>query len=162
MFHRQQSKRGLAVVSLALMAGLLILSAPARAQARSGYGASYGASGVSNDVYLLARLIYAEAAGEPYMGKVAVGAVVMNRVRSGIFPNTIAGVIYEPWQFSCVGNWMFNSAPDRDSLNAAIDAMNGVDPTGGALYYFNYHLVTNGWLWSRPCATVIGNHWFTY
>lgn len=162
MFRHQQSRLGLAVVSLAVIAALLVLSAPARAQAGPGYG-SYGASkGASNDVYLLARLIYAEAAGEPYMGKVAVGAVVLNRVRSGMFPNTIAGVIYEPWQFSCVGNWMFNSAPDRDSLNAAIDAMNGVDPTGGALYYFNYHLVTNGWLWSRPFATVIGNHWFTY
>lgn len=129
----------------------MLLSAPAPAEASA-----------SDDLWLLARVIYAEAAGEPYQGKVAVGAVVMNRTRSGIFPSTVAGVIYEPWQFSCVGNYMFNSAPNQDSLNAARDAMNGVDPTGGALFYFNYHTVTNQWLWSKPFAAQIGNHWFTY
>jgi N-acetylmuramoyl-L-alanine amidase len=151
-----QRKRWAALLSAALLAGTFLLSVPARAHASPGYGQ------VSDNAWLLARLIYAEAAGEPYRGKVAVGAVVLNRMRSGIFPRTVAGVIYDPWQFSCVGNWMFNSTPNKDSVNAAIDAMNGVDPTGGALYYFNYHIVTNGWLWSRPFAAVIGNHWFTY
>ncbi|MGE5580842.1 MAG: cell wall hydrolase [Bacillota bacterium] len=144
-------KRWAAVLSVAFLAGVVLLSMPAQADASA-----------SDDLWLMARTIYAEAAGEPYMGKVAVGAVIMNRVRSPLFPNTVAGVIYEPWQFSCVGNWMFNSRPDQDSLNAARDAMNGVDPTGGALFYFNYHTVTNSWLWAKPFAARIGNHWFTY
>lgn len=144
-------KRIAAVLSLVFLAGVILLAAPAPAEA-----------GASSDLWLLARVIYAEAAGEPYRGKVAVGAVVMNRTRSGIFPSTVAGVIYEPWQFSCVGNYMFNSTPNQDSINAARDAMNGVDPTGGALFYFNYHTVTNQWLWSKPFAARIGNHWFTY
>ncbi len=139
-----------AALSVLFLASVVLLSVPARAEAAQG------------DLWLLARVIYAEAAGEPYMGKVAVGAVVMNRTRSGIFPSSVTGVIYEPWQFSCVGNWMFNSAPDQDSMDAARDAMNGVDPTGGALYYFNYHTVTNQWLWSKPFAAQIGNHYFTY
>lgn len=150
------SKRWATLVVAAFVAGVMLLSMPLQAQASGRYGS------VSDDTWLLARLIYAEAAGEPYRGKVAVGAVVMNRVRSGLFPNTVAGVVYEPWQFSCVGNYMFNSTPDQDSVSAAVDAMNGVDPTGGALFYFNYHMVTNTWLWSKPFAAKIGNHWFTY
>jgi N-acetylmuramoyl-L-alanine amidase len=151
-----QRRRWAAFLTAAVVAGAFLLSAPAKVHASPGYGQ------VSDDVWLLARLIYAEAAGEPYQGKVAVGAVVMNRVRSGIFPWTIPGVIYDPWQFSSVGNWMFNSTPDQESISAAIDAVSGVDPTGGALYYFNYHIVTNSWLWSKPFAARIGNHWFTY
>ena len=143
-------------LSLMILFGFVMTSMPGKAHASAGYGA------VSNDTWLLARVVYAEAAGESYQGKVAVGAVVMNRTRSGIFPRTLAGVVYEPWQFSCVGNYMFNSTPDRDSISAAIDAMNGADPTGGALYYFNWHIVTNSWLWSRPYAAMIGNHYFTY
>jgi N-acetylmuramoyl-L-alanine amidase len=147
-------KRWAAFVSVVFLAGVLMVSTPTTAQATRG--------SVSDDTWLLARVIYGEAAGESYQGKVAVGAVVLNRTRSGIFPKTVAGVIYEPWQFSCVGNSMFNSTPNQDSINAAVDAMNGVDPTGGALYYFNYHTVTNQWLWSKPFAAMIGNHWFTY
>ncbi len=143
------------MVAAAMFAAVIFVAMPAaQAASRTGW--------VSDETYLVARVIYAEAAGEPYEGKVAVGAVIMNRVNSNLFPNTIAGVIYEPWQFSCVGNWMFNSAPDQDSIDAAIEAVNGVDPTGGALFYFNYHTVTNTWLWSKPYAAVIGNHWFTY
>lgn len=144
-----------AALSVALLFALTLASVPGRTRA-SGYG------NVSGNTYLLARLIYAEAAGESYQGKVAVGAVVINRTESGIFPRSIAGVIYEPWQFSSVGNSMFNSAPNSACISAAVDAMSGADPTGGALYYFNWHIVSNSWLWSRPYATMIGNHWFTY
>lgn len=147
-----------AALALAIAVAGIMVVAPGKALAYSPYNRSY----TWNELYLLARLVYAEAAGEPYEGKVAVAAVVLNRVRSPWFPDTIAGVIYEPWQFSCVGNWMFNSYPTADCFAAARDALAGWDPTGGALFYFNYHMVSNRWLWSRPFATVIGNHWFTY
>ena len=145
--------------TLALVIAVIFIAAvPATALAYSPWDTSY----TNDELMLLARVIYAEAAGEPYTGKVAIGAVVLNRVRSPLFPDTVAGVIYEPWQFSCVGNWMFNSYPNEESIRAAKDALAGWDPTGGALYYFNYHIVTNQWLWSKPPAGVIGNHWFTY
>jgi len=145
--------------ALVLMVAVNVVAAvPATALAYSPWDTSY----THDELMLMARVIYGEAAGEPYIGKVAVGAVVLNRVRSPLFPDTIAEVIYEPWQFSCVGNWMFNSYPDQDSIRAAKDALAGWDPTGGALYYFNYHIVTNSWLWSKPVARIIGNHLFTY
>ena len=145
--------------ALVLMVAVSVVAAvPATALAYSPWDTSY----THDELMLMARVIYGEAAGEPYIGKVAVGAVVLNRVRSPLFPDTIAEVIYEPWQFSCVGNWMFNSYPDQDSIRAAKDALAGWDPTGGALYYFNYHIVTNSWLWSKPVARIIGNHLFTY
>ncbi len=145
---------------MALAMLTFILSAVAIPAKAAAYGSwSYG---YEADLDLIARVVYAEAAGEPYEGKVAVAAVILNRVKSYLFPNTVAGVVYEPWQFSCVGNWMFNSMPDSDSYAAARDALNGWDPTGGALYYWNYHQVTNSWLWSKPTAAVIGNHWFAY
>lgn len=137
---------------------MLTIASPGIALAYSPWTSNY----TQQEIMLLARLIYAEAAGEPYIGKVAVGAVVLNRVRSYIFPDTIEEVIYEPWQFSCVGNTMFNSYPNSESIRAAKDALAGWDPTGGALYYFNYHTVTNSWLWSKPSMGAIGNHWFTY
>lgn len=145
--------------ALVLMVAVSVVAAvPATALAYSPWDTSY----THDELMLMARVIYGEAAGEPYIGKVAVGAVVLNRVRSPLFPDTIAEVIYEPWQFSCVGNWMFNSYPDQDSIRAAKDALAGWDPTGGALYYFNYHIVTNSWLWSKPVARIIGNHLFIY
>ncbi|MGI6618566.1 MAG: cell wall hydrolase [Bacillota bacterium] len=145
--------------ALVLMVAVSVVAAvPATALAYSPWDTSY----THDELMLMARVIYGEAAGEPYIGKVAVGAVVLNRVRSPLFPDTIAEVIYEPWQFSCVGSWMFNSYPDQDSIRAAKDALAGWDPTGGALYYFNYHIVTNSWLWSKPVARIIGNHLFTY
>lgn len=146
------------MLTLALTIGFFVLATPATAFAYSPWNCGY----TQHELMLLARVIYAEAAGEPYLGKVAVGAVVLNRVRSLSFPDTIEGVIYEPWQFSCVGNRMFNAYPNQESINAAKDALAGWDPTGGALFYFNYHVVTNSWLWSKPAAGAIGNHWFTY
>lgn len=147
-----------AALALVIAVGSFVVTIPSTALAYSSWNSSY----TQQELMLLARLIYAEAAGEPYIGKVAVGAVVLNRVRSRLFPDTIQGVIYEPWQFSCVGNWMFNAYPSQESIRAAKDALSGWDPTGGALYYFNYHIVTNSWLWSKPAIGAIGNHWFTY
>ena len=116
---------------------------------------------VSSDQYLLARLVYAEARGESYKGKVAVAAVALNRVSSASFPNTISGVIYQTGAFESVSNGAINLAPDNDSLRAAKEAMNGWDPTGGCLYFYNARTVSSGsWILSRTVKTVIGNHSF--
>lgn len=114
-----------------------------------------------DDVMLLAHLIFAEANLEPYSGQVAVGAVVLNRTKSGEFPDTIAGVIYQPGQFESVGNQYFNSEPGQTAINAALDALRGWDPSGGALYFFDPSKVTNGFLWNRPLTVTIGGHRFT-
>ncbi|MDR3050889.1 MAG: spore cortex-lytic enzyme [Oscillospiraceae bacterium] len=123
--------------------------------------ASVAASGFNDsEVRLLARLIHGEARGEPYMGKVAVGAVVLNRVRHSSFPNTISGVIYQPGAFDCVSDGQINLNPDSESLRAARDAMNGWDPSGGCIYYYNPNTATSGWIWSRPIRLSIGKHNF--
>ena len=114
----------------------------------------------SGDVALLARLISAEARGEPYSGQVAVGAVVLNRVEHPSFPNSVAGVIYQPGAFSCVTDGQFNQPVADSAYRAARDAMNGVDPCGGAIYYFNPAKATSKWIWSRPLIVVIGKHRF--
>ena len=114
----------------------------------------------SNDLNLLARLIYAESRGEPYTGQVAVGAVVLNRVKSSSFPNTISGVIYQSGAFSVVNDGQINLTPNETAKKAAQDALNGWDPTYGALYYFNPKTATNSWIWSRPLTVQIGNHRF--
>jgi len=114
----------------------------------------------SGDVSLLARLISAEARGEPYSGQVAVGAVVLNRVDSPIFPNTISGVIYQSGAFTCITDGQFNQDVSESAYRAARDAMNGVDPCGGAIYYFNPSTATSKWIWSRPLIVVIGKHRF--
>jgi N-acetylmuramoyl-L-alanine amidase len=123
-------------------------------------GSSSGASSNSSDVYLLAQLVYAEARGEPYKGQVAVAAVVLNRVESSKFPGSIAKVIYQSGAFSVVDDGQINLAPDQTALSAARDAMNGWDPSGGALFYYNPNTATSGWIWSRPVIVVIGNHKF--
>ncbi len=114
----------------------------------------------SNDLTLLAKLIAAEARGESYTGQVAVGAVVLNRVAHASFPDTIAGVIYQRGAFSCVNDSNWNVAPNATSRKAAQDAMNGWDPSGGAIYYYNPAKTTNAFMWSRPIIVVIGNHRF--
>ena len=114
----------------------------------------------SNDVNLLARLIYAESRGEPYTGQVAVGAVVLNRVKNPNFPNTISGVIYQSGAFSVVNDGQINLSPNETAKKAAQDALNGWDPSYGAIYYFNPNTATNAWIWSRPVTVVIGNHRF--
>jgi N-acetylmuramoyl-L-alanine amidase len=114
----------------------------------------------SGDVYLLAQCIYSESRGEPYKGQVAVGAVVLNRVKSSSFPNSISGVIYQKGAFSAVDDGQINLTPDESALKAAKDAMNGWDPTGGCLYYYNPAKTTNRWIRSRPIVVRIGSHVF--
>lgn len=114
----------------------------------------------SNDVQLLARLIHAEAQAEPYLGKVAVGAVVLNRVQSPQFPNTLAGVIYQPGAFESVSNGRVNLTPAAESVKAAADAINGWDPTYGALFFWNPYKRVSAWIWSRPIVRQIGQHVF--
>ena len=112
------------------------------------------------NVELLARLINGEARGEPYTGMVAVGAVVLNRVSSPNFPSTIAGVVYQKGAFDAVADGQINLTPSTQCYNAARDAMNGWDPSGGAIYYFNPATATNKWIWSRPLTVTIGKHRF--
>lgn len=115
----------------------------------------------NNDVYLLAQLIRAEAEDQPYVGQVAVGAVVLNRVRSPHFPNTVAGVIFQPGQFEPVDNGRIFLQPTQTQIEAARAALQGWDPTGGAVYFFNPYKTSSGFLWSRPWKTTIGSHRFT-
>ncbi|MFA6939884.1 MAG: spore cortex-lytic enzyme [Clostridiaceae bacterium] len=114
----------------------------------------------SQDVVLLSRLINGEARGEPYEGQVAVGAVILNRVKDPRFPNTIAGVIYQPGAFTAIVDGQINAVIAQSSINAARDALNGWDPSGGAVYYFNPATATSKWIWSRPLIKVIGDHRF--
>ncbi len=114
----------------------------------------------SGDAALLARLISAEARGEPYEGQVAVGAVVMNRIAHPSFPNTMSAVIYQRGAFSCLDDGQFDQPVSQSAYQAARDAMNGYDPTGGAVYYFNPATATSRWIWSRPLLVVIGKHRF--
>jgi len=115
---------------------------------------------VSGDTELLARLISAEARGEPYIGQVAVGAVVLNRVAHPSFPNTIAGVIYQSGAFSCIDDGQFWEPISDSAYRAAKEALAGSDPCGGAIYYFNPAKATSKWIWSRPLIVVIGDHRF--
>ncbi len=114
----------------------------------------------SNDLYLLAKCIHAEARGEIYVGKVAVGAVILNRVASPDFPNTIYGVIYQPWAFTAVHDGQINLEPDAEAYQAAQDALSGWDPSYGSLYYFNPNTATSSWIWSRTQTVTIGEHIF--
>ena len=112
------------------------------------------------DLQLLARLIYGEARGESYVGQVAVGAVVMNRIRSSSFPNTMAGVIYQKYAFTAVADGQINLTPNATARKAAQDAMNGWDPSYGAIYYYNPKTATSSWIFSRKTTVTIGNHVF--
>ena len=114
----------------------------------------------NGDVYLLARLISAEARGEPYVGQVAVGAVVINRIDHPSFPKSLSGVIYQSGAFSCLDDGQFNQPISDSAYRAAREALNGSDPSGGAIYYFNPATATSSWIWSRPLLTVIGSHRF--
>lgn len=113
-----------------------------------------------SEIALLARIISAESRGEPYEGQVAVGAVILNRIAHPSFPNTLAGVIYQPGAFSCLDDGQVNEPVSESAKRAARDALNGWDPTGGAIYYFNPNTATSKWIWSRPVITVIGSHRF--
>ena len=114
----------------------------------------------NSDLYLLSCCIYGEARGESYTGKVAVAAVILNRVKSSAFPNSISGVIYQAGAFTCVSDGQINLGTNDECTRAAQDAMNGWDPTGGAIYYFNPATATSKWIWSRPQLVTIGKHIF--
>ena len=123
-------------------------------------GTSSGGSSTSSDLNLLARVVYGEARGEEYVGQVAVAAVVLNRVKSSSFPNTIAGVVYQAGAFDCVADGQINLSPDSTAMKAAQDALNGWDPTYGCLFYYNPRTATSAWMLSRPVKLVIGEHNF--
>lgn len=149
-----QKKNGLTVDGIAgtkTLAAMGITSSGSQSQS-----GSYSDS----DVALLARLIYGEARGESYVGQVAVGAVVMNRIKSASFPNTMAGVIYQSYAFTAVNDGQINLTPDATAKKAAQDAMNGWDPTYGAIYYYNPAIATSSWIFSRKTTVTIGNHVF--
>ncbi len=121
---------------------------------------SGGSAADSGSVDLLARVISAEARGEPYSGQVAVGAVILNRISHPSFPNTLAGVVYQPGAFTCMVDGQFDQPVSESAIRAAREAVNGSDPSGGAIYYFNPSTATRAWVWSRPLIKVIGGHRF--
>ena len=153
-----QQKNGLTVDGKAGDQTLAAMGLSAGGGNSSNSGGSGGAS--SSQVDLLARLISAEARGEPYSGQVAVGAVVLNRIKHPSFPNTLPGVIYQSGAFTCITDGQFKQPVAESAYRAARDALNGVDPSGGAIYYFNPSTATSSWIWSRPLITVIGKHRF--
>lgn len=152
-----QRRNGLAADGVA---GSSTLEAMGVSSVRAAAVSASAASSYQSEVELLARLIHGEARGEPYVGMVAVGAVALNRVRSGRFPNTLAGVVYQSGAFDAVSDGQINLTPGEQSRRAARDAMNGWDPTGGCLYYYNASTATSSWIWSREVRLVIGRHSF--
>ena len=155
-----QRKNGLTADGVA---GPATLKALGMEQTSQNSGSSQtGSSGgnASGDVALLAKVISAEARGEPYDGQVAVGAVILNRIAHPSFPNTMAGVVYEPGAFTCMVDGQIDQPIASSAYQAARDALNGADPSGGAIYYFNPVTATSAWIWSRPLLTVIGKHRF--
>lgn len=148
-----QQKNGLAVDGIA---GTKTLNAMG---IMTSSGSSSSSSNTSN-LNLLSRVVYSEARGEPYTGQVAVAAVVLNRVRSSSFPNTISGVVYQSGAFDAVSDGQINLTPNQTAKKAAQDALNGWDPSYGAIYYFNPATAKNKWIWSRPMTVTIGKHRF--
>ncbi|WP_039656627.1 spore cortex-lytic enzyme [Clostridium tyrobutyricum] len=150
-----QSKNGLKVDGVAGDATLKALGINTASS-----NSSSQSSGSSQDELLLARIINGEARGEPYEGQVAVGSVILNRTRDPRFPSSIAGVVYQPGAFTAIVDGQIHANLEQNSINAARDALNGWDPSGGAVYYFNPATATSNWIWSRPLIKVIGKHRF--
>ncbi|MBQ7374148.1 MAG: spore cortex-lytic enzyme [Clostridia bacterium] len=151
-----QKKNGLVADGIVGNKTLKAIGISVSSQSQSSGSGKYS----SSDIALLARLIYAEARGESYTGQVAVGAVVLNRVKSSSFPNTISGVIYQPYAFTCVQDGQINLTPNSTATAAAKDAMNGWDPSYGSLYYYNPAIATSKWIFSRKTVVTIGKHVF--
>jgi len=149
-----QYKNGLKVDGIAGPETLSALGLP------SGKSTTASASTTNRNLDLLARLVHGEARGEPYIGQVAVAAVVLNRTRDSRFPSTIAGVIYQPGAFDAVADGQINLEPNAQCIKAARDALNGWDPSGGAIYYYNPATAKSKWIWSRPIIKKIGKHNF--
>lgn len=152
-----QKKNGLVVDGIA---GKKTLEAMGIFNSSSGSSSSGSGSTNSSDLNLLSRVVYGEARREPYSGQVAVAAVVLNRVKNSSFPNTISGVVYQRGAFDAVSDGQVNLTPDSTAKKAAQDALNGWDPSYGAIYYFNPSTATNKWIWSRPLTVTIGKHRF--
>lgn len=127
---------------------------PAPSQAASAMGFS------QNDIQLMANAVYGEARGEPYEGQVAVAAVILNRVQSDTFPNTVSGVIFEPRAFTAVADGQIWLEPNETATRAVMDAINGMDPSNGCIYYFNPDTATSPWIWTRQQVKTIGKHIF--
>ena len=156
-----QQKNGLTVDGIAGTKTLRAMGIYSSSSSSGSSSSSNSSSSTnSNDLNLLSRLVYGEARGEPYTGQVAVAAVVLNRVKSSSFPNTISGVIYQSGAFDVVSDGQINLTPNDTAKKAAQDALNGWDPTNGAIYYFNPSTATNKWIWSRPMTVTIGKHRF--
>ncbi len=155
-----QRKNGLTADGIAGKATYEALGMNDSAKVLGGGGSKNNSSYTNSDLYLLAKCIYAEARGESYTGQVAVGAVILNRVASSAFPNTVAGVIYQQNAFTAVTDGQINLEPDKTALNAASDALNGWDPTYGCLYYYNPAVATSSWIFGRKTVTTIGKHVF--
>lgn len=154
-----QQDQGLAVDGIAGEMTLRALGLGPEEESTEPGGSGYGGFS-AGDLDLLASIISAEARGEPYEGQVAVGAVIMNRISHPSFPNTLSGVIYQPGAFSCLYDGGINAATAESAYTAAREAINGSDPTGGAVYYYNPAKTTNKWIWSRQVVAVIGAHRF--
>lgn len=153
-----QRKNGLSVDGKAGPKTLAVMGISVSGSSSSG---TSGQNSYSNsDINLLARLVYGEARGESYTGQIAVAAVVLNRVKSSSFPNTISGVIYQPYAFTAVSDGQINLTPDARAISAAKEAMNGYDPTYGAIYYYNPATATSAWIFSRKTTVQIGQHVF--
>lgn len=155
-----QRKNGLTADGVAGPATLKALGMEQTSQNSGSSQTSSSGGNASGDVALLAKVISAEARGEPYDGQVAVGAVILNRIAHPSFPNTLAGVVYEPGAFTCMVDGQIDQPIASSAYQAARDALNGADPSGGAIYYFNPVTATSAWIWSRPLLTVIGKHRF--
>jgi N-acetylmuramoyl-L-alanine amidase len=150
-----QRKHGLKADGIAGNATLKAIGIPVKKAATT-----RGTVRRSNEANTLAQAVHGEARGEPYIGQVAVAAVILNRVDNPKFPNTIAGVIYQPGAFTAVADGQMYLSPNDSARKAANDALNGWDPSGGAIYYFNPATSTSKWIWSRPVIKIIGKHYF--
>ncbi len=155
-----QKKNGLTVDGIAGKSTYAALGMNDSVKVLENDGSGTSSNYTSSDLYLLAKCIYAEARGESYTGQVAVGAVILNRVASSKFPNTISGVIYQKNAFTAVSDGQINLSPDKTAMNAATDALNGWDPTYGCIYYYNPAVATSSWIFSRQTVTTIGKHVF--
>ena len=155
-----QKSKGLTADGVAGPKTLAALGIKSTSSGSSGADTSPIGSFSSSDISLLARIISAESRGEPYEGQVAVGAVILNRIEHPSFPNSLSGVVYQPGAFSCLNDGGVNAAVADSAYRAAREAINGSDPSGGAIYYYNPEKSTNKWILSRPVLTVIGKHRF--
>ena len=151
-----QRKNGLTADGIVGANTLQALGMPVGSSGSSGTNTSSG----NHDVALLAKVISAEARGEPYAGQVAVGAVILNRIEHPSFPSTLAGVVYQPGAFTCMVDGQIDQPVAESARRVAQEALNGSDPSGGAIYYFNPNTATSAWIWSRPLIKVIGKHRF--